>query len=82
MLQPARVRRAHHVPLVQRPRRGPFAQTAALRHRLLLPARQVPHRRKLRTELRPHGRILRKVSIPTDEYLSPNFNEHQITSCT
>lgn len=55
MLQPARVRRAHHVPLVQRPRRSAFTQTAALRHRLLLPARQVPHRRELRPKLRPHG---------------------------
>lgn len=62
VLQPAGVRGAHHVPRLQRPGGGAAAQAAALRHRLLLPARQVPHRGELRAELRAHGRVLREVS--------------------
>lgn len=64
VLLPFKLRRPHHVPGKQRPRGGPPAETTAFGDRLLLPARQVPHRGELGAVVRPHGRVHRKVSGP------------------
>lgn len=62
MLLASHLCRAHHVPRVQRPGRGAAAQTTAIGDGVLLPARQVPHRRELGAVVRAHGRVQREVS--------------------
>lgn len=56
------LRWAHYVPRLQRPGGSSAAETATLRDRLLLPARQVPDRGELGAVVRPLGRVQRKVS--------------------
>lgn len=57
MLLASCLRRAYHVPLFQRSCRGFAAEAAAIGDRVFLPACQVPDRGKLRTVVRPHGRV-------------------------
>lgn len=51
------------MPRVQRSGGGAAAQAATVGDGLLLSARQVPHRGKLGTIVRPHGRVQREVSV-------------------
>lgn len=62
MLRPLDLCGAHHVPGVERSGRGAAAQAATLRDRLLLSARKVSDRGKLRSVVRTHGRVQREVS--------------------
>lgn len=62
--------RAHHVPGLQRSRRGFTPQAAAFSDRILLSARQISNRRELRTVVRSHGRIQRKVSLSAFHYIN------------
>lgn len=66
----------HHVPDQQQSRGRPASQTAAERHRVLLPAREIPRWGEQRTKLRLHERVHRKVRSITSSL--PRFNHDLI----
>lgn len=64
VLLPPRLLGSYHVYIEQRSGGGSAQEAAALGNRIVLSARQISHRRKLRAVLRSHGRLHGEVSKP------------------